>query len=229
MSGYNAETRQKHYIDVNKRLRQSMKIVSIGKRFRVIGSQGKTLFTGATKADCQSWIDFNYPVSDNQEIVFNCKESKAMKNQKPKMSNFLKSANINPKLAGAVIRQFGGWENFREKAVDVANHGISGGYCGFIYYDDTVAFAKKHKKTIVENIMQFADEIGESFTKVIAGFNCLKNSGITEDDVLLALMSPRSCDDFVLQQVHNTLAWYAGETVAHEYADYVYNLENEEF
>ena len=229
MSGYNAETRQKHYIDVNKRLRQAMKIVAIGSRFRVIGSQGKTLFTAATKADCQDWVNLNYPVSDNQGNTFsnqaNSKESKAMKNQKPKMSNFLKSANINPKLVGAVIRQFGGWEDFREQAHDVANHGIDGGYCGFIYYAETVAFAKKHKKLIIENIKQFADDFGESFTKVIADFNFLKNSGITDDDVLLALMSPRSCDEYVLQQLYNALAWYAGETVAREYVDY---LENEE-
>ena len=64
---YNAETRQKHYLDANKRLRQVMKIAHIGIRYRVIGSQGKTLFTAATKSDCQSWIDFNYPVSDNQD------------------------------------------------------------------------------------------------------------------------------------------------------------------
>ena len=227
MSEYNAETRQKHYIDVNKCLRKSMKIVPIGKRYRVIGSGGKTLFTGATKADCQSWIDFNYPVYDNQDNTFSDhKESKAMKNQKPKMSNFLKSANINPKLASAVIRQFGGWEDFQGCANDVANHGIDGGFCGFIYYDDTVSFTKKHKKLIIENIKQLADDVGESFTKVIADFNCLKNSGITDDDVITALMSPRSCDDFVLQQVYNALAWYAGETVAREYVDY---LENDEF
>ena len=146
---YNAETRQKHYIDVNKRLRQAMKIVSIGKRFRVIGSGGKTLFTGATKADCQDWINFNYPVYDNQETISNSKESKAMKNQKPKMSDFLKAANINPKLASTVIRQFGGWEDFKEKAPDVANHGIEGGYRGFIYYAETAAFVKKHKKLII--------------------------------------------------------------------------------
>ena len=233
MSEYNAETRQKHYFDVNKRLRQSMKIVHIGKRYRVIGSGGKTLFTGATKLDCQSWIDFNYPVSDNQDNQDNTfsdpKESKAMETKVIKMSNFLKSANINPKLASAVIRQFGGWENFREKAPDVANHGIDGGYCGFIYYDDTVSFAKKHKKLIIENIKQFSDNVGESFTKVIADFNCLKNTGITDDDVITALMYPRSCEEYTVTQVYNALAWYAGETVAHEYADYVYNLENEEF
>lgn len=225
---YNAETRQKHYFDVNKRLRQAMKIVPIGKRYRVIGSGGKTLFTGATKADCQDWVNFNYPVSDNQETISNSKESKTM-TQKIKMSDFLKAANINPKLTVAVIRQFGGWEDFREKAHDVANHGINGGFSGFIYYDETVAFTKKHKKFIIEEIKHFADEFGENFAKVIADFNCLKNTGIKENDVMMALMSPRSCDEDVLQQVYNALAWYAGETVAHEYADFVYNLENDEF
>ena len=228
MSGYNAEARQKHHLDVNKRLRQSMKIVSICSRFRVIGSNSKTLFTAATKTDCQSWIDFNYPVSDNQETIPNSKESKAMKNQKPKMSDFLKAANTDPKLTAAVIRQFGGWEDFRHQSHDVANHGIECGYYGFIYYDETTAFMKKHKKLIIENIQQFADEIGENFTKVIAGFNCLKNTGIKENDVMMALMSPRSCDEDVLQQVYNALAWYAGETVAREYVDFIYNLENEE-
>lgn len=227
MSEYNAETRQKHYFDVNKRLRQAMRIVPIGRRYRVIGGGGKTLFTGATKADCQEWIDFNYPVSDNQDnTISNCKESKTVENKEIKMSDFLKATNIDPKLASAVIRQFGGWEDFREKAHDVANHGIDGGFCGFIYYDETNAFTKKHKKLIIENVEQFADDVGESFTKVIADFNCLKNSGIGDNDVLMFLMSPRSCDDYVLQQVYNALAWYAGETVAHEYADFVYNLEN---
>lgn len=224
---YNAETRQNPYFDVNKRLRQSMKIVPIGSRFRVIGSNSKTLFTAATKTDCQEWVDFNYPVSDNQNTIPNCKESKTMA-QKIKMSEFLKAANINPKLTAAVIRQFGGWEDFKEKANDVANHGINCGFCGFTYYDDTVSFAKKHKKLIIESITQFADEFGESFTKVIADFNCLKNTGIAENDVITALMYPRSCEEYIITQVYNALAWYAGETVAHEYTDYVYNLENEE-
>lgn len=224
---YNAETRQNHYFDVNKRLRQSMKIVSIGSRFRVIGSNSKTLFTAATKADCQEWIDFNYPVSDNQNTIPNCKESKTMA-QKIKMSDFLKAANINPKLTAAVIRQFGGWQTFQEKAHDVANHGIDGGYCGFLYYAETAAFVKKHKKLIIENVKQLADDVGENFTKVIADFNCLKNTGIAENDVIMALMSPRSCEGYTVTQVHNALAWYAGETVAHEYTDFVYNLENEE-
>ena len=144
--------------------------------------------------------------------------------QKIKMSDFLKSTNINPKLAGAVIRQFGGWEDFKEKAHDVANHGIDGGYCGFIYYDETNAFAKKHKKLIIENVKQFADDVGESFAKVIADFNCLKNTGIKENDVMMALMSPRSCEEYTVTQVYNALAWYAGETVAHEYVDFVYNI-----
>lgn len=223
---YNAESRQKNYFDVNKRLRQVMKIVSIGRRYRIIGSQGKTLFTAATKSDCQDWVNFNYPVSDNQNTISNCKESKAMETKAIKMSDFLKAANINPKLSSAVIRQYGGWEDFQECANDVATHGISGGYCGFIYYDETNAFMKKHKKLIIENVKQFADDVGESFTKVITNFNCLKNTGIAENDVLMCLMAPSSCDEYVLQQVYNALAWYVGEVVAYEYADFIYNIEH---
>lgn len=231
MSDYNAESRQKHYFDVNKRLHKAMKIVHIGSRFRVIGSNSKTLFTAATKSDCQDWINFNYPVSDNQDNIFSnkntCKEIKTM-SQKIKMSDFLKAANINPKLASAVIRQFGGWEDFKEKAPDVANHGIEGGYRGFIYYAETAAFVKKHKKLIIENIVQLADEIGENFAKVIADFNCLKKSGITENDVIIALMYTRLNDDYLMREIYNALSWYVGETVANEYTDFVHNLENEE-
>ena len=151
-----------------------------------------------------------------------------MKTKVIKMSDFLKAANIDPKLTAAVIRQFGGWEDFRENANDVANHGIDGGFSGFIYYNETVSFTKKHKKLIIENVKQFADEIGESFTKVIADFNCLKNSGIKDDDVITALMYPRSCEESIITQVYNALAWYAGETIAREYTDFVYNLENVE-
>ena len=146
--------------------------------------------------------------------------------QKIKAKDFIKSANIDPELVGAVIWQFGGWQTFKEKAPDVASHGIDGGFCGFDSYAATVAFAKRNKKLIIENIVQLSDDLGESFQKVIADFNCLKKSGITEKDIIAALMFPRSNDDYVLQQVYNALAWYAGETVAREYVDY---LENEEF
>ena len=85
---------------------------------------------------------------------------------------------------------------------------------------------KKHKKLIIENLTHFADDVGESLQKVIADFNCLKNSGITDDDVITALMYPRSCEEYTVTQVYNALAQYAGETVAQEYVVFVYNLEN---
>ena len=148
--------------------------------------------------------------------------------QKIKAESFLKATNIGRELASAVIWQFGGWSTFQKKATDVANHGIDGGYCGFDSYGATISFSKRNKKLIIESIMQFADEVGESFTKVIASFNCLKNSGITEKDIVAALMFPRSNDDNIMKLVYNALAWYAGETVAREYVDYVYYLENKE-
>ena len=148
--------------------------------------------------------------------------------QKIKVKAFLEATNTGPELAGAVIWQFGGWSIFQKKAADVANHGIDGGYCGFDSYSATISFAKRNKQMIIFHAMQVADEIGESFTKVIAGFNCLKNSGITEKDIVAALMFPRSSSEHNMKLVYNALAWYAGETVAHEYVNYVYYLENED-
>ena len=150
-----------------------------------------------------------------------------MENKGIKMNDFLKAAKTNHKLIGAVIRQFGGWETFKEKAMDVANYGISGGFCGFIYYDETVSFAKKHKKLIIESIQQLADNVGEeSFTKLIANSESWKSSGITENELIMALMYPESCDDRTIMLVYSELAWYVGETAAQEYVDFVYNLEN---
>jgi len=38
------------------------------------------------------------------------------------------------------------WESFKNSAPDISDHGISGGFRGFIYYADTVKFAQENKK-----------------------------------------------------------------------------------
>ena len=61
-----------------------------------------------------------------------------------------KSGHIDPKLIRAVVNQFGGWESFKESAEDVTNHGIDGGYGGFVYYNETCAFFKRNRGAIME-------------------------------------------------------------------------------
>lgn len=129
---------------------------------------------------------------------------------------FCDSSNVPAPLIRAVVRQIGGWDEFKDRASDVANHGADGGFSGFIYYADTVPFAKRNKASILEYAESMASDIGADggALGLIAGFNCL--SDITALDVASALYK-RNDDN--AQQVFNALAWFAVEEVSRSYVD----------
>lgn len=133
----------------------------------------------------------------------------AIKTQK----QFIEQTNIPAKLVRAVVRQIGGWEEFKECANDVTNHGANGGFSGFVYYNETVPFFKRNKKEIIELVRSMAEELGENSMSLVAGFNCLKTDAETVAD---AIYNPRTEDP---ENVRNALAWFALEEVARSYVD----------
>jgi hypothetical protein len=104
-----------------------------------------------------------------------------------------------------------------ESVEDVINHGIDGGFNGFIYTADTVAFYKKHKKAIITLAKEMAYDMGENIREMIGGFNCLKyydyktSKWIEEEgqDVIGETVYGNKVDDMVA----NALAWFAAEEV----------------
>lgn len=146
-----------------------------------------------------------------------------MKN--PTLKKFIESSYLSPKLIRAVVNQLGGWEAFQEKAPDISNHGAAGGFGGIIYYSETVAFSKKHKKIILEYAEQLADDIGEGDVfQLIASFNCLKGLELSPGQIaaLIYGKEPRdgdAADDYT--QVFNALCWFAAEEVARSYVDFL--------
>ena len=130
---------------------------------------------------------------------------------------FLETVN-NPALARAVIRQLGGWDSFKESAPDITNHGISGGFHGFIYYTDTCGFTRKNRAAIASMVETMADDLGESPLDMVAGFNCLKES-VTASEVGRVLYSGRGGDPDARQLIENALAWFAGEEISRAYQD----------
>lgn len=133
------------------------------------------------------------------------------------IKQFAKQSHINESLIRAVVRQIGGWESFKESAADVANHGANGGFSGFIYYTDTIAFFKRNKNNIIELMRHMAQEFGEDSMTMVANFNCLKTEPETVAD---AIYNSRTKDE---ENVRNALVWFALEEVARSYVDATYN------
>lgn len=131
------------------------------------------------------------------------------------LSQFIEQSHIDASLIRAVVRQCGGWDSFKEIASDVANHGASGGFHGFIFYTDTVAFSSRNKSSILDYAREMARDLGEHGAySLIAGFNCLQ--GETSDSVADAINNAR---DDGRTNVMNALAWFALEEVCRAYTD----------
>jgi len=114
-------------------------------------------------------------------------------------------------LALAVINQVGGWYCFTEIAPDVARHGASCGFSGFIYYTETTAFYDKNKAAILESLAAMAADMGTTVIEMVKGFNCL-NSDYSYDEIAYVVYG--SSND---TSIKNALSWYALETVAMEF------------
>lgn len=120
-----------------------------------------------------------------------------------------------PQLASAVINQLGGWYVFKESAADISNHGISGGFGGFIYYTETESFFRKNRAFIQQLAEEMASSLGEDVGDMIANFNCLGCGNYTASECCKTLYGTRDND----QQIMNALAWFSAEEVARHYAD----------
>jgi len=134
------------------------------------------------------------------------------------LKTFVQESNISESLIRNVVKQIGGWDYFKDCATDISNGGCYGGVGGFIYYSDTVPFAKNNLDDIMSYAEQIADDIGESGAlELIASFNCLKNEELSQSDIAKAIYKDTVDSITVL----NALAWFALEEVARAYCDLI--------
>lgn len=138
--------------------------------------------------------------------------------KKPTLSLFIAESGLNASLVRSAVRQCGGWEMFKDTARNLQHSscGALGGFCGFIYYTETVAFTKRNKKAILEMCKEQAEECygkGYSVWQFIAGFNCVDCDA---EQVVIALYTGKGDN---VTEVYNALAWYALEEVSRRYCD----------
>jgi len=118
------------------------------------------------------------------------------------------SRTRQPDLTNAVISQLGGTDSLE----DICNGGIDGGFSGFTYYADTVAFTEANFDAILERLKDDCDSMGlDSIAKLLASFRCLQ--GYSENELIAGLLS-RGHE--LRELVFNALAWYAAEEIARE-------------
>jgi uncharacterized protein YggL (DUF469 family) len=110
-------------------------------------------------------------------------------------------------LINAVITRIG-----LDAVNDVNNHGISGGFNGFIYYTETHAFAMKHRKDIVRMLEQQADELGQEVVEMVSGFGAFRHNKMDNEDrkELYKYLGGGRCEQ---SNITNLMAWYAAEEV----------------
>lgn len=131
-----------------------------------------------------------------------------------KIANLCRHAGHVPEtLIRAVIRQSGGWADFREIASDVASHGAAAGFGGWTYHADTCAFTKRNRSAIAEFCADQADQYGTGTLEMIQGFNCV-GKDFSLDEIGRCLYG-RGEDSTIL----NGLAWFALEEVSRAYVD----------
>lgn len=110
-------------------------------------------------------------------------------------------------LINAVVNRIG-----KEYIMDVVNHGIDGGFNGFIYYSDTHSFAMRYRKMIVKLLEDTADQLGEDVVNMVSHFGVFRNSPMDSEDKkdlykYLGGGRPKQ------GAITNVMAWFAAEEV----------------
>lgn len=128
------------------------------------------------------------------------------------MISIKKVIESNPEyktLINAVINRIG-----IDAVKDINNHGIDGGFHGFIYYKDTHAFAMRYRKLIVKMLEQQADEFGQEVVQMVSGFGVFRRSAMDNEDrkELYRYLGGGKCEQ---STITNLMAWYAAEEVCH--------------
>ena len=147
------------------------------------------------------------------------------------LKSFIKNSHIPATLIRAIVAGNGGWNEFKEKAQDIADHGSQSGCGGFIYYTETMSFTAKHRPLIVEFAEEQAADLGYSSVVVMIQDFTIRDCRFSHNDIAKALYGRLSNNDpdqyYIKEQVYNVLCWYIEEEVSRNFVDYVYQSEND--
>ena len=138
-----------------------------------------------------------------------------------KINEVMKTRNEHGKLIKAVISKLGysgrltkdEEEELLDTLKNVVNHGASIGFGGFIYYSDTIEFARKNQNSIIKLLEEEAESFGEEVAEMVFNFGDFRKSPPDTDDKrdVYRFLSGAKCKE---TKIPNLMAWFALEEVA---------------
>jgi hypothetical protein len=121
------------------------------------------------------------------------------------MEQVVKERSEYSRLIRAVVSRIG-----KESIEDVINHGIDGGFGGFVYHSDTTKFFRKYRADIIRMAGEMSSNMGEDMLEMIRNFNCLGHDDYSVDDIARAIYQGKG---EMVDQIQNAMAWFAAEEV----------------
>lgn len=122
---------------------------------------------------------------------------------------------MNKKLQTAVFKQLGvSLKEFKANSSDYRD--ASAGISGFIYYNETHAFAMKNQSLICELLNDMADSLGEDVVTMVGGFGIFRRDPITKEDKQDLYNFLGGNKKTTQGPITNVLAWLCVEQLAFE-------------
>lgn len=124
-------------------------------------------------------------------------------------------------LEQAIIEQLGfesiNDEECKQTLADVCRGGGNAGWSGFTYCSEMLDFFKENKPAIIKHLHSQASDLDcDSLIGMVKGFNCLKDSGITEDEIG-AILYGSNYDGEMSSSIIDALCWAVLEDLAFQY------------
>jgi hypothetical protein len=104
---------------------------------------------------------------------------------------------------------------------DCSKHGADGGFSGFFYHSETIAFFLHNRKDIIKNLELTAEALGTDLIKMIQGFGVFRyTTPPTTGAIGKALWDTGRVQES-LTELYNVFAWFCLEEVSHIWYRYL--------
>lgn len=128
---------------------------------------------------------------------------------------------MDKQLEQAIIEQLGyesiDDEELKQTLADVCRGGGNARWGGFTYSAEMLEFFTANKRAIVSHLKDQASDFGyDSSIAMIKSFNCLKDSGVTEDEIG-AILYGSKYDGEMASSIIDALCWAVLEDLAFQY------------